>query len=317
MNRTISSLADAQGASSSLLWLDRARPALLDPETTAPALRDLVDGLAAARSSRTPGEWRNFVRAFREHPVLTVLHEDPYALRGFRKPRGYAGDAVLIDMIYGSGEGEPLVAKASPLGQRIYAAAMMEPGVAATRGRRDALAARIDELCRERGRPHILSVACGHLREAALSTEFLAGRVGRFVGLDQDRRSLRVVERESPGIECVAASISQLMDQSVQPGKFDFIYAAGLYDYLDQATGQQLLQTLARMLHPGGRILIANFLPDIKVAGYMEAAMDWWLIYRTPEQLLALADDLPACGSRRVFRDSLDHLGYLEMQFEG
>ena len=36
----------------------------------------------------------------RDHLLHRVLLEDPYTARAFGKPRGYAGDAVLIDMIY-------------------------------------------------------------------------------------------------------------------------------------------------------------------------------------------------------------------------
>jgi len=48
-----------------------------------------------------------------------MIHEDPFTGRAFRKPRGYAGDAELIDLIYGP---EELWAKpqASPLGLNIY-----------------------------------------------------------------------------------------------------------------------------------------------------------------------------------------------------
>ena len=296
------------------LLLDHAAELLLDPETTAEGVRELAVELAAARASKTPDEWREFIRVFRQHPILAVLHQDPYTGRGFRKPRGYAGDAVLIDLIYGSGESEPLVATATELGKRIYTAAMREPGVAATRGRRDDLALRIDQVCRDKVRPDILSVACGHLREAELSEEFRAGHTGRFVALDQDRRSLRVVQRTSPHVECIGVSITQLMDGSIDPGRFDFIYASGLYDYLDDAAGRQLLHALARLPKPGGGILIANFAPGISVAGYMEAAMDWWLIYRRPEELLALASDLPASLLRRVFQDRHQHLAYLELE---
>ena len=30
-----------------------------------------------------------------------MLHADPMARRSFEKPRGYAGDAVLLDDLYG------------------------------------------------------------------------------------------------------------------------------------------------------------------------------------------------------------------------
>ena len=53
----------------------------------------------------------------------------------------------------------------------------------------------------------------------------------------------------------------------------DLIYAAGLYDYLGDAIAIQLTSRLLQMLAPGGggRLLIANFNPDLRDIGYLEA----------------------------------------------
>jgi SAM-dependent methyltransferase len=287
---------------------------LLNPATTTIAMQRLTEDLAALRASRSTEDWREYTGAFQEHPILKYLHEDAFTRRAFRKPRGYAGDAVLMDMVYGTGDGE-LVAKSSELGKRIYAFATTAPIFTATRDRVARLAQSIDEVCAENPSAHILSVACGHMREAAISDAVKQNRFGRLVGLDQDKRSLRVIERGHPNIERVAASISELMDSSVQPGQFDFIYSAGLYDYLDDEIGRRLLHSLAGIIKPGGRIFIANFLPNLSSIGYMEAAMDWWMVYRPVEQFHALAEHLPGLKSSRVITDPLQHLNYLDLQF--
>ncbi len=312
MHTALLDRADCQTAA----WLTSIESALRDPERTAAALAELAARLSQLRLA--PG-WADFIRAFRAHPIMAALLEDPYTARSFRKPRGYAGDAVLIDLIYGSGEGEALMQKASEAGRGIYAAAMQEPGVAATRARRDFLATQIDRICLERPGAHILSIACGHLRELPLSHAFVSGRTGRIVGLDQDRRSLRVAGRSlNPGrVEFVAAPLSELIEGQLDPGRFDFIYGAGIFDYLDDATATRLLEAMLRLARPGCRLLAANFVPGVSVSGYMEAAMDWWLVYRTPRQLLNLALDLPRTVQRRVFGDDLGHLAYLELEVEG
>ena len=46
------------------------------------------------------------------HPLGELLHRDPFTRRGFDKPRGYAGDAVLIDYLYATappGQLEPAI----------------------------------------------------------------------------------------------------------------------------------------------------------------------------------------------------------------
>ena len=42
------------------------------------------------------------------------------------------------------------------------------------------------------------------------------------------------------------------------------------------------------MLAPQGVLVIANFLPQITGAGYMDAVMNWWLIYQNEEDMKKL-----------------------------
>jgi hypothetical protein len=77
-------------------------------------------------------------------------------------------------------------------------------------------------------------------------------------------------------------------------GRFELIYSAGLYDYLPDALARRLTARLVQMLAPGGRLLIANFVPGGSGRGYMELFMDWTLVLRTPAQMQALAQDAGA-----------------------
>ena len=77
----------------------------------------------------------------------------------------------------------------------------------------------------------------------------------------------------------------QILSDKFKFSDFHFVYAASLFDYLPQAVAQRLTQCMLRMLAPGGRLLIANFLPAIPDVGYMESFMDWFLRYRTHTEL--------------------------------
>jgi hypothetical protein len=77
-------------------------------------------------------------------------------------------------------------------------------------------------------------------------------------------------------------------------GHFHLVYAAGLFDYLEDSVAKRLIERMWAMTHPGGRLMIANFMPDIPDAGYMEAFMDWWLIYREEKQVRDLFSTIPA-----------------------
>jgi extracellular factor (EF) 3-hydroxypalmitic acid methyl ester biosynthesis protein len=59
---------------------------------------------------------------------------------------------------------------------------------------------------------------------------------------------------------------------------------------------------------PGGLMLIPNFLTGVLDTGYMEAFMDWRLIYRNHSDMMALAAALPrsAVADCQVFDDNDD-----------
>jgi len=166
-------------------------------------------------------------------------------------------------------------------------------------------------------RARILSLACGHLREAYDCPALLEGRLGRYVAIDQDRESLAVVEREvgSLGVETLAASVRDVLKGHIRLTGFDLVYATGLYDYLPKPVAQRLCEILFGMLDPGGRLLIANFLPNISSAGYREAFMDWWLIYRTEAELLQLAETLPGRQVEAIdlFCEENKNIAFLEV----
>lgn len=67
------------------------------------------------------------------------------------------------------------------------------------------------------------------------------------------------------------------------------------------------------MTRPGGLMLIPNFLAGVRDSGYMEAFMDWHLIYRNHADMQALAAALPAreVADCRIFDDNDDAITFL------
>lgn len=277
----------------------------------------LVYKLAQMKWRTEQDEWRKAVSFSRSHPIFELLYQDPFSRRAFEKPRGYPGDAELLDIIYNSSY-HPFVSDVTPFGERMFPFIINRKMPSAVRERRSILAAQIDSVCKEIENPHILSIACGHLRETQHSESFLAGRTGKFVGLDQDGESLAEVERElsSFGVTTVNASIKSIFKKKVDLGKFDFIYAAGLYDYLPDGFAHLFTRRLFEMLKPNGKLLVANFLKGIEDAGYVEIFMDWSLIYRDSSEVENLSSEIPKdqIASTNIFNDSTDNIAYLEIR---
>jgi SAM-dependent methyltransferase len=276
--------------------LDRVHSRICESlEAVDEAMVELMSGLWSLKASSTAEAWQSVTEQCVDHPLCELIHQDPFSARSFNKPRGYAGDAVLIDYIYLRDWHMYQPETVSPVGEQIFRFNSETPACAAVRARRDLVASIIDEVCALTDRPSILSVACGHLREATLCRSVTTGQTGRFIALDQDRQSLGIVEEDvsSHGVVPVCSSIKSLFRGEVAGEQFDFIYSTGLYDYLDDRIATKLTHRMFEMLKPGGRLLVANFLPEIWGCGYMETFMDWKLIYRTPEQISAFAAALP------------------------
>ena len=296
------------------ILLDEARE-LLSERKVAQAFNRLVTGLAEIRAIAGPEGWKKFSHEdCYNHPVRDQLHQSPFSRRAYEKPRGYAGDAVVLDFAYGC---TPLPEGTTDLGAEIYQCEWSASSVKSARDRRDALAAAVDSVARQTREPRILSVACGHLREAKISRAVAENKVGEYFALDHDAVSLSVIDKEFPetGISTVHGSVKDLIKRKIQFTDLDLVYSAGLYDYLTAPVATALTALMFNMLRPGGRLLVANCAPESECIGYMEAFMAWRLIYRDEAELTALAESIPETQIKSIgaFRDLHRNMIFLEV----
>lgn len=287
-----------------------------DQESTDRCLSDLFLSLRERRLNSAHDEWWQFVENCRRHPLMGLVHQDPFTFRAFSKPSGYAGDARMMDFIYGREEAWA-PPPAEPLGQRIFNYTTSAPASEGVRARRAFIASRIDRLAEKSRLPHILSIAAGHLREVNLSAAARRGRLGRYVALDADPQSLAEVTRcyGRHGVETVPSKFRGLLNNKLQIGQFDLVYSNGLFDYLEQPIGRRLVSTMFRMLRPSGRLIVANFLPGIHDIGYMEAFMDWRLIYRARREMVDLTAEIPEAEIRKMklFAEEQQNIIFLQV----
>ena len=240
----------------------------------------------------------------RAHELHRWLLEDPYTARAFHKPRGYAGDAQLIDLIYDRTVPEAT----SERGRDVFAITTDFPTSAAVRARRDHAETVLLEAYTAGKR--ICTLACGHLREA----DRLIGKDLRTItAVDQDALSLDFVRaRHGDNVNLVEANVIHYLRAAAKEGvQFDLIYTLGLTDYFDERAMRLLHKLMKACLAPGGTILLANFLPGHLAIGWMDACMDWNLIYRDEANLKAHA---AAIGMKsRTFRDAAEAIVWSEM----
>ncbi len=292
--------------------LARAHQLLLAEQYLA-AFRLLGPPLSALWSeARGSGRAQEMLAWCRAHPLHALVQEDPYTQRASTKPRGYAGDAVMMDYIYGNQPPDGT----SALGQGVFGATTRVSMGLSVRYRRQLLKSLIDDTVVSHEAGRILSVASGHARElegSLVGSSFFRGEV---VALDQDPLSCQEVARvhEAAPVRVVCRGVRDLLNGPLadELGHFDLVYSAGLYDYLPDPLAHRLTTRLLHMLRPGGRLLIANFVPGGSGRGYMELFMDWTLVLRNEGAMRELA---LACGAEQTntFHDPHRNVVYAEL----
>ncbi len=286
-------------------------------------MRDLRDYLRGLRSSVSRERWLTIAAEIvMRHPIAELALGCPVTRRSFEKPRGYPGDAPLLDLIYGVGDKLETPHPATIAGQ-VHFYVAHSTACRAVRQRRQIIASELAKLAAEAaGGLSILSVACGHLREFELLSPATTDKIVAFHVLDQDTESLAEVQRcyGSKGrIRTVEGSVKSIIRTKTIFADLDFIYSAGLFDYLAPPIAMRLIEHLFGFLKPGGRLLVANFTPSVEDVGYMETFMDWRLIYRTPKELHELFSSLPAgeVAGIKSFTDQRDAVAYAIVEKQG
>lgn len=135
--------------------LDEAAAGLIDDPDRAPEIvSSLASQLRRVKQMQTSHAWQLTIEECRRHPVCSLLHEDPLTARAFLKPRGYQGDAELLDIIYRREWREIYDRHVSRLGEAIFRYTIAYRTPSAVRTRRDMLSAMIDETCERVSYPH-------------------------------------------------------------------------------------------------------------------------------------------------------------------
>lgn len=273
----------------------------LDP-LILPLLTEWFEKFETALHAVEPELWpahQTFARR-QLHPLLLAA---PFLHRCFTKPLGYAGDYEMVNMMLRPPrEGGTLYAKI------INHWFLQQPPAEAHRNRIRQLGVCFQEVIARAAAAgktaRIWSIGCGpaHEVQQLLATSFLADHA-HFTLLDFNEETLahcRTVlaaaaarNRRRTRFEYVKKSVHQLFkESSAAPdpagAHYDFIYCAGLFDYLSRPVCQQLMDLFYATLNPGGRLLVTNVDAGNPRRITMDQIMEWHLFYRRHTDLLAL-----------------------------
>jgi extracellular factor (EF) 3-hydroxypalmitic acid methyl ester biosynthesis protein len=287
------------------------------------ALFEKFEATAAAAEIEQRPACRVFARR-QLHPLLLCA---PFLHRTYRKPLGYAGDYEMVNMISRDPhEGTSLFAK---LVNHWFLA---QPTPEAHRNRLKLLENRITEVAvrvaEERRPTRILSLGCGPAIEIQ---EFVrkqpwADRVEFTLidfnqeTLDHTGASLNRIKRQhgrSTVVELSRKSVMAILRETQgadheQRTSYDFVYCAGLFDYLTAPVCRRLSTCMFNWLRPGGLFLTTNVHDSNPWALVMDYIADWHLVHRSSAEMLATRPEQLGAEDCRLTTDSTGVNVFLE-----
>jgi extracellular factor (EF) 3-hydroxypalmitic acid methyl ester biosynthesis protein len=240
-------------------------------------------------------------RNFAQSALHPLLLRAPFVYRTFAKPLGYAGDYEMVNQLLADPRQGP-----NTYFQIVNSLFLKCIVAEAHRNRIDILVDylnRAAELAEREGRQvNVLNVGCGPAVE-----------IQRFIEAhpDPSRLSFTLVDFSEETLEytrgCIEnaarthgktvkvqfvhESVHDLLKRAVRPDalpvqeRFDFVYCAGLFDYLSDKVCARLLQYFVLRSREGGQILVTNVHASNPERNGMEHLLEWHLIYRDERQL--------------------------------
>lgn len=245
-----------------------------------------IDQFAASRLS--PAEVQA-VRTQVIEPLRTWSRGSRFFQNAYAKPRGYPGDFNTIELIY----------RNQPAGDDLRGLILDDcylhtVACQSVRNRLDFLVTRLRaETQRRRASATapvaILSLGSGPARELALLSAdpaFAQSVAVTCVDLDScalDYAARLLRETHLVRVSYVHDNVLRYAAGSNRPAqRFDVIYAAGLFDYLDAARATGLLNDLHGLLKSDGTLIVGNFSLETPAGerSMLDWLFEWPLIYR-------------------------------------
>jgi extracellular factor (EF) 3-hydroxypalmitic acid methyl ester biosynthesis protein len=286
------------------------------------------ESIAAGLDADLQPAYRAYLRR-QLHPFVLV---SPFADRAFHKPMGYPGDYQTVDMMLRPPyEGSTLFAKV------INVWLLGQLPTQAHRNRIKCLTDRLKletyRIARAGRKARVFNFACGPAIEVQrFLADFHSGEKAELTLADFNQETLdhiatrikRLQERLAldASVQFQRRSVYQILKESAgRSGKkpeYDFVYCAGLFDYLPDTTCKQLMEVFYNWLAPGGLLLATNAtdaLNDSRPFRFsMEYLLDWHLIYRNKEQLTNVIPDAADREYVNVVAESVGANLFLEIR---
>ena len=256
-------------------------------------------------------------QAHRSHLMASVhrfILQSPFSYRCFTKPLGYAGDYGMVNLMLGNPyQGATLFAK-------LLNNSFLNTGpVVAHQNRINYLVSTLRQVASERAaeglRTRILNLGCGPAEEIQRFIE--ADPISEYCDfelLDFNPETLAYTQGQmeaaqersgrSVNIQFIEESIQGFLRQATRgeaypKESYDFVYCAGLFDYLQQRFCVKLTKVMFGLVKEGGMTAVTNVSRDNSIPAVMTDFLEWTLVERTREEMMELAPS----GNLRLLKE--------------
>lgn len=257
-------------------------------------------------------------QAFAQRQLHPLLLCSPFASRAYRKPLGYAGDYEMVNMIaLNPYQGSSLYAKVMNLWF------LSQWPSKAHRNRltylEECLKNEALRAARANNKARIFNFACGPAIEIQnFLTESAFSEHVEFTLADFNEETLKFLGqtidfiKKKFGLQTSFTyqkkNIHQLIKESGKAKgagrlEYDFIYCAGLFDYLPDSTCRRLMEIFYDWLAPDGLLVVTNVVDEKPFRHMLEFILDWHLIYRDTKTSASLIPDSVPKDAWRVKND--------------
>src|ERR1043166_4853412 len=292
-----------------------------------PSINELFARFEEAADEVVP-EMLPFHRTYAKRQLHAHLLCSPFAYRTYHKPLGYAGDYDMVYMILRDPiEGGSLFSKSVNLWFLSQAPAV------AHRNRIKYLAKLLGQETRRvacEGKPaKIFNLGCGPAGEVQkfLSRDEVCNKAS-FTLLDFNDETLQHTSRTLESIkhtfnrrtriEIIKKSVHKGLKEETRPNlnqsNYDFIYCAGVFDYLSDRICKRLMNIFYDMLEPGGLLVATNVDASNPSRHGMEYLLEWHLIHRSSAQMKSLIPDRAPSGSGNIRSEETAVNVYVEVR---
>ena len=203
-------------------------------------------------------------------------------------PKGYPGDYEVVDMIMD----RKGASRNGTIGSLIGWYALCSPIAQQHREKINIQAELIKDVCRRTRSAGIVSLACGSSRDIERAQKEISGSDGRVVLIDFDKDALKEsifrLSAIKDRVETVHVNIREVPKVLKKLGKFDLIYAGGLFDYLPDKSAKTILKYAANSLNGNGRFMFTNIAAGNPFGNWLDTMGNWKLIERSEEEMKTL-----------------------------